>query len=211
MILFFNNQPVSEQVKIQKMIDRAKELYGSDYYSLQNQYWLGDYLTTEALFPSWIIREYNENQSNVLVIPIIKNYLRWLFSLEFGYGAQLDWEHIRSPLYANSLFLEAYADFYFPRADFSKTPLSGILPNIRKFLANAEKDYNNQKGTPQAIKYLICNLLGFSWDEVDVFTANSAILQVNTTSAKYNNLQQYKSFLEEYVFPAGISIVYGVK
>lgn len=211
MILFFNNQPVSQQVKIQKMIDRAKTLYGSDYYSLQNQYWLGDYLTTEALFPSWIIREYNENQSNVLVIPIIKNYLRWLFSLEFGYGAQLDWEHIRSPLYANSIFLEAYADFYFPNADFSKTPLSAILPNIRKFLVNAEKDYNNQKGTPQAIKYLICNLLNFGWDEVDVFTANSAIIQVNTTSSNYNNLQQYKSFLEEYVFPAGVSVIYGVK
>lgn len=211
MIIFFKNQPVTEQVKIQKMIDRAKELYGSDYYSLQTQYWVGDNITVDALFPSWIIREYNENKSNVLVIPIIKNYLRWLFSLEYGYGAQLDWEHIRTPLFVNSKFLEAYSDFYFPNSDFSTAPLSSILPNIRRFLTNAERDYNNQKGTPQAIKYLICNLLGFAWNEVDVFTANYSIMQVNVTSVNYANLQKYKSFLEEHVFPAGISIVYGVK
>lgn len=211
MILFFNNQPVSEQVKIKKFIERAQALYGSDYYNLQNQYWFGDNLTIQSLFPAWIIREYDENPSNVLVIPIVKNYLRWLFSLDYGYGAQLDWENIRSILYCNSKFLEAYADFNFYGADFSKTPLASVLPNIRKFLANAEKDYNNQKGTPDAIKYLICNLLGFDWADVDVYTANAAIMQVDITSVNYNRLQTFKSFLEEHVFPAGVSVIYGVK
>ncbi len=159
MILFFNNQPVTTEVKIQKLLQRAQELYGSDYYNLQNQYWFGDNLTTQSLFPAWIVREYDENPSNVLVIPIVKNYLRWLLSLDYGYGAQLDWENIRSPLYCNSKFLETYADFNFFGADFSQAPLSSVLTNIRKFLANAEKDYNNQKGTPDAVKYLICNLV----------------------------------------------------
>jgi len=211
MILFFNSQPVTEQVKIQKLIDRTKSLYGSDFYNLQNQYWLSDNLTVESLFPSWIIRAYNEDLSNVLVVPIIKNYLRWLLSLDYGYGAQLDWENIRSGLYTNSKFLEAYADFYFPGADFSTKPLSNIISNIRKFSVRAEVDYFNQKGTPQAIKYLICNLLGFGWDEIDVFTSNAAVVQINTTSSQFSNLQAYKGFLEERVLPAGVSAIYGVK
>jgi hypothetical protein len=48
MILFFNNQPVTESVKIQKLLQRAQELYGSDYFDLQNQNWFGDNLTVQA-------------------------------------------------------------------------------------------------------------------------------------------------------------------
>jgi len=211
MILFFNNQPVSEGVKVSRLLQRAKDLYGSDFYNLQNQYWVGDSLTVDSLFPSWIIREYNENTSNVLVVPIIKNYLRWLLSLEYGYGAQLNWENIRTGLFVNSKFLEAYADFHFPNADFSKVPLSSILSNIKNFTVMAEVDYYNQKGTAQAVKYLICSLLGFGWEEIDVYTSNACIMQIDVVAAKESNLKSFIPFLEEHVFPAGVSIVYGVK
>jgi hypothetical protein len=211
MILFFNNQPVTESVKIQNFLQIAQELYGSDYFDLQNQYWFGDNLTVQALFPTWIMRAYEETPSNVLVIPIVKNYFRWLLSLEYGYGAQLNWENLRTPLFVNSLFLEAYADFYFPNADFSQEPLKSILPNLRKFLINSDSDYNNQKGTPQGIKYLICNLLGLDWKDVEVYTANSCVIQVNVASQYQTTIKNYKAFLEEHVLPAGMSVIYGVK
>lgn len=210
MIIFFNNQPVTEQVKIQKLIERAQTLYGSEFYNIQDQYWFGDNLSVDALFPSWILQEYRLNPTNVLIVPIIKNYLRWLLSLEYGYGAQLNWELVRSPLYCNSKFLEAYSDFYFPNVDFSKTPLSTVLPNIRKFLTNSQIDYFAQKGTPQAVKYLMCNLLGFGWLEVEVYTANAGVMRIDVASSKVTELNQFKSFLEEHVFPAGITVIYGV-
>jgi len=209
MILFFNSQPVSEQVKISYLIERAKELYGSDFYDIDDSYWFGDNLTVRALFPSWIMDAYEKEPNTVLVIPIIKNYLRWLFSLEYGYGAQLNWETLRYSLKTNSKFLEAYADFYFPDVDFSQEPYASILPNIRKFLINADANYFNEKGTPQATKYLICTLLGFDWDSVDVFTVNAAVIQVNTTSANSERLKQFRPFLEEHVLPAGMSVIYG--
>lgn len=211
MIILFNEQPVSEEVKILKIIERAKSLYGSDYFDLENSYWIGDNLTIEALFPNWIVEEYEKNPSNVLVVTIIKNYLRWLFSIEYGYGAQLDWENIRDSTKVNSIFLEAYTDFYFYGADFSTDSLKDVISNIRKFLINADLNYFSQKGTPQSIRYLISNLFGFAVEDVDVYTANTGIMQINVSSEKYNTLQSYKSFLEEHVFPAGISIIYGVK
>lgn len=210
MIIFFNNQPVTEQVKIQKLIQRAQDLYGSEFFNIQDTFWFGDNLSVDALFPSWILTEHNANPSNVLIVPIIKNYLRWLLSLEYGYGAQLNWENLRSPLFCNSIFLEAYADYHFPYADFSKEPLSTILPNIRKFLTNDEIDYFSQKGTPQAVKYLMCNLLGFGWLEVDVYTANAGVMQIDVSSTKITELNKFKNFLEEHVFPAGITVIYGV-
>lgn len=208
MIIFFNNQPITKDVKIAKLYERAKSLYGSDYFSLQDEKWLGDNLTIESLFPNWILKEYNSRPNSVLVVPLIKNYLRWLLSIEYGYGAQLEWEYLRTPLYTNSIFLEAYSDFYFPGADFSQSQLSTILPNIRKFAVNAENNYFNVKGTPAAIKYCICNLLGFAWDDVDVITANAAVIEISVPSAQYNNLMSYQSFLEQHVIPAGMSIIY---
>lgn len=211
MILLFNSQPVTELVKIERLFDRAKSLYGSDFYDIKTTNWLGDQLTIESLFPNWIMESYNDDPSNVLVVPIIKNYLRWLFSLEYGYGAQLDWENIRSPLTVNPIFLEAFADFYFPGADFSQSPLKEVLPNIRQFLTRADCNYYNLKGTPTAIKYLICSLLGFNWDDVEVYTAGAATIQINVTSGLNSGLLVYQSFLEEYVFPIGVNIIYGTK
>jgi hypothetical protein len=211
MIILFNSQPVTELVKIKRLFDRAKSLYGSDFYDIKTTNWLGDQLTVESLFPNWIMESYNKDSSNVLVVPIIKNYLRWLFSLEYGYGAQLDWENIRSPLTANPIFLEAFADFYFPGADFSQSPLKEVLPNIRQFLTRADCNYYNLKGTPTAIKYLICSLLDFNWDDVEVYTAGAATIQINVTSGLNSDLLVYQSFLEEYVLPIGVNIIYGTK
>jgi hypothetical protein len=211
MILFFNEQPVTELVKIEKMFDRAKELYGSEFYNIQNIPWFGDNITVESLFPSWILKEYDKNPNNVLVVPLIKNYIRWLLSLEYGYGAQLNWENLRVPLYTNSIFLEALADFNFNGADFSVSPLKETLPNLRKFLIKSDENYFNQKGTPEAIKYLITNLLGFKITDVEIYTSNYGVLQIKIKNSEYNSFIKFQTFLEQHVLPAGISILYGVK
>lgn len=210
MILFFNNQPVTEKTKIKKAIESVQLLYNSDFFDTEEHYWFGDNLTIESLFPNWIINEHKNNSNNVLVVPIIKNYLRWLFSLEYGYGAQLDWENIRDPININSIFLETFADFYFNGADFSSEPLKTVLPNIRRFLINVDKNYISQKGTPNAVKYLLTNLLGFEITDIDVSTSNMGILKLSVISSKSTILDLYKPFLEEHVLPAGISIVYEV-
>jgi hypothetical protein len=207
MILFFSNIPVYEQNKLNKLVERAKTLYDSDFYDIEKHQWLSDKLTIESLFPSWIVKEYNEN-SNVLVIPIIKNYMRWLLSLEYGYGAQLDWENIRFPLFSKQQFWEAYLDFYFPGADFSQTGLKNNIKNVKKFFIKADLNYFSVKGTPQAIKYLISNLLGIPWNSVVVFTGNTNIITIQIQSLYQSDFDQYKTFLEEHVFPAGTAVVY---
>jgi len=214
MILLFNNQPVSLNGKISYLKDRIALLAGSNQentfrvFNTDNTPWLGDELTIESLFPQWIIKEYNNNPTNVTIITIIKNYMRWLLSQDFGYGAQLNWENIRVPLYANSLFLEAYTDFYFPNADFSQEPLSNILPNVRQFSVSARKSYFNIKGSPRAIKYLICSLFGFQWNDVIVKQSSPCIMNISMASAQSSYLNQYKPFLETYVIPAGIVVNY---
>ena len=134
--------------------------------------------------------------------------MRWLLSQDYGYGAQLNWENIRVPLYANSIFLEAYADFYFPNADFSQQPLASILSNIRQFSVGASKNYFDIKGTPAAIKYLISSLLGIAWDSIIVSQSSPGLLTISIASASNDYFSQYKTFLEEYVIPAGIAITY---
>lgn len=210
MILFFQNQKVTETVKIEKAFSRAQELYGSDYFDIQGENWFGDNLTIESLLPVWIMKEYENDPQEVLLIPILKNYFRWLFSLEYGYGAQLEWENIRSGLITNQVFLEAWANFYFPNADFGSSPLKEKINNIRKFSINCDLNYFDVKGMPDAIKYAICTLFDFNLEDVEVYTANSAIIEINVTSSKESDLKQYKSFIEEYLVPAGMSIVYGV-
>ena len=207
MILFFSNLPVSEQSKLNKLVERAKQLYNSDFYNIENQKWLADKLTTESLFPSWILKAAEDNQ-NVLVISIIKNYMRWLLSLNFGYGAQLEWENIRTPLLSNSIFLEAYLDFYFPGVDFSQNNLKSSIPNVRTFSIKADENYFNIKGTPAAIKYLISSLLGIPWDSVIVFTGNTNILTIRIANSYASQFEGYKPFLEGHVIPAGIIPLY---
>lgn len=208
MITFFNNQTLSLTTKINLAVQKATSLAGSNFNDIQSTKWLGDRITVESLFPQWILKEYENDATNVTVVPIVKNYLRWLFSLEYGYGAQLDWEHIRTPLYANSIFLEALADFYFPNADFSQAPLNDILPNIRKFATKVDANYFNIKGTPKAIKYLICSLLGFNYSDIYVVSTTYVHLEIQVASSKLTNLKKFDTFLKEYVIPAGVVVNY---
>lgn len=207
MIIFFSTQPATVDGKINALIARAKSLYNSDYYDIENEKWLADKLTIESLFPSWIVKAAEDN-SDVLVTKIVKNYMRWLLSLEYGYGAQLDWEKIRTIPLANEIFLEAYLDYYFPGADFSQQNFVSLIPNVRKFAINADANYFNIKGTPAAIRYLISNLLGIPWDSVLVFTSTSAVMTIKVAAGYYDTLMLYKNFLETYVIPAGISVIY---
>jgi hypothetical protein len=208
MILFLKEQPVSYNVKNAITTARASNLYGSDFQDRNDSKWLGDNLTIESLFPQWIIKAYQSDPDNVSIIPIIKNYLRWLLSQEYGYGAQLNWENIRVPLFMNSIFLEAVADFYFPNADFSQAHLSPILPNIRRFLVKADSNYFDIKGTPSAIKYIICSLLGFSLNDVTVNTSNFTSIDIKVTSSLLSNIEKFKPFIAAYVVPAGMAINY---
>lgn len=208
MITVFNNQKISLETKINLLVSKAIEVAGSEFENINSTKWLGDNLTVESLFQEWILKEYKANTNNVTIVPIIKNYLRWLFSLEYGYGAQLNWENIRVPLYTNSLFLEALADFYFPNADFSQEPLKSKLPNIRKFATKVDNNYFNIKGTPAGIKYVICSLLGFNVTDVYVITTTYANFQINVTSSKLSSLRTYDLFLKTYVYPAGAVVNY---
>ena len=208
MITLYNNQKISLDTKIALAVQNALAVAGSDFEDTKDTKWVGDNLTIESLFQEWILKEYENNSTNVTIVPIIKNYLRWLFSLEYGYGAQLDWEKIRVPYYINSLFLESLADFYFPNADFSQSPLKEKLPNIRKFATKADANYFNIKGTPDAIKYVICSLLGFSFNDVYIVPTTYSNFEVRVSSSKLTSLKTFDSFLSSYVFPAGIIVNY---
>ena len=201
-------QPVSLVTKVELAAENAQGIMGSDFNSNDLSPWLGDKITTNSLFPQWILKAYDDDPTNVTIVPMIKQYFRWLLSQEYGYGAQLNWENIRVPLYINDIFLEALADYHFPSADFSSTTLNPILPNIKKFLINADANYFNIKGTAPAIKYLICTLLGFDWDDVYVYTANYVNVEIRITSSVASNLEQYKPFLISHVIPAGMVVTY---
>jgi hypothetical protein len=202
MILLFNHIPVTIEGKINEMVRRVKAAYGSEYYNVQGYYWKGDNLTIDSLFPSWILKEYNNNSSNVNIVPIIKNYLRWLFSIEYGYGAQLEWTQIRTSLLMNDVFLEALADYYFPDCDFSGS-LNPILQNLRKFGIKADSHYFNRKGTPEAIRWVLTALFDLDYDTTKVDTIAPGIIQITG-----NIPDAYKSFFEYYVIPAGNTVVY---
>lgn len=208
MILLFSNLPVSIKGKVDKLITKAKLAYGSDYYSLQGDEWFGDNLSVESLIPRWIRKKYEEDPNNVLIVPIIKNYLRWLFSIKYGYGLNLEWETIRVPIYMNDIYLEAISDFYFPNSNFKDEPLSQYLKNIKKFSIKCNTDYFPLKGKSEAIKYLITTLFGVPWDNVYLLTSNSGLLEVKISSNYYDNIIGVDSFLKEYVYPAGIGVIY---
>lgn len=208
MIVLFSNQPVTLQLKSELLALRAKSVLGSDFNDTSDTPWFGDKLTIESLFPQWILKEYDNNPSNVLVTSLVKNYLRWLFSLEYGYGAQLDWENIRIPIFMNSVFLEALADFYFPSADFSIEPLASKLKNIRTFATKVDANYFNIKGTSKAIKYVICGLLGFDWDDIYVNTSSYVTVEIKIASSQVSSFEPFKPFLEKHVIPAGMVVHY---
>jgi len=209
MILFLSNLPVSEQAKISELILKVKSAYGTDFFDVGGQRWFGDNITVESLFPNWILKKYEEDPDNVLIVSIVKNYLRWLFSIEYGYGAQLNWETIRVPIYMNEIFLLALADFYFPGSDFDASPLKEVLPNIRKFSIKCPIEYYPIKGTPAAIKYLATTLLGIPWNKIYIETPNSATIGIKVDTQYYSSFIEYDSFMREFVYPAGISVIIG--
>lgn len=202
MILLFNHLPVSLDVKVQKMVERAKQTYGSEFYNIQGYFWKGDNLTIESLFPSWILKQANDNPSSVTITTIIKNYLRWLFSIEYGYGAQLEWNTLRSPTSMNPIFLEALADYYFPGCNFSGD-LKPILENIRKFAIKADSHFFDIKGTPESIKWALTSLCGLDYNSVTVYTSTPTAIQISGGVP-----EKYKNFLAEYVYPAGSVVNY---
>jgi hypothetical protein len=202
MILLLNHLPVSLTGKISKLVELAKEKYGSEFYNIQGNYWKGDNLTIESLFPSWIVREATDRPTEVNITVLIKNYLRWLFSIEYGYGAQLEWNTLRSPLLMNSIFLEALADYYFSGCDFSGD-LAPILPNIRKFAIKADTNYFDKKGTPDSIKWVLTSLFGLSYSTTKVVTTAPGFIQITG-----NVPEAYKPFLNYYVIPAGTVVTY---
>lgn len=204
MISAINAQTLTINTKTSLAVEVAQQTLGSDFNKNDLNPWLGDHLTVNSLFPQWILKAYTDSPDTVMIIPVVKQYFRWLLSQEFGYGAQLNWENIRVPLFMNEIFLEALADFYFPGADFSTSDLNSILPNIRRFSVKADSNYFNSKGTPDSIKYVICSLLGFDWDSVYVVTANYTTIDIRIASASYANINPFKSFINNHVIPAGM-------
>lgn len=209
MILLFGKIPVTESYKIKKMVEKAQSSYASDFYDVSGNAWFGDELTTDSLFPSWILKEYQADTKNVMVVPLIKYYLRWLYSIDYGYGAQLEWENLRVPLYMNQIFLEALANFYFPDADFASEPLSTILPNIRKFAVWAKPEYWDKKGTIDSLYYLLSTLLGIPWNEIAITGSGPCAFTIKVGSGYYSYLLEYDTFLRKYVYPAGMTVIYG--
>ena len=202
MLLLLNHLPVSVEGKIEKLIQLAKAQYGSEFYNIYGFYWKGDQLTIESLFPSWIIKQANARPTEVNITGLVKNYLRWLLSIEYGYGAQLEWNTLRSPLLMNSIFLEALADYYFSGCDFSGD-LAPILPNIRKFAIKADTNYFDKKGTPESIKWVLTSLFGMNYATTLVQTTSPGFVRITG-----NVPAAYKPFLEYYVIPAGTVVIY---
>ena len=200
---FFTNLPVTLASKLEVFLKRVLEEYGSEYYNVQGQYWTGDKLTVESLFPDYILKEYNTYPSKVLIIPLVKNYLRWLFSMEYGYGAHVQWENIRTGLLMDRKILEGLAEEYFPGEDFASSDLSDVLPNIRKFSLFAEQNYLRVKGTNRAIRYVLVELLGLPYNTTAVITYSNNVIKIYGTVP-----DKYKNYLNRNVYPAGKSIIY---
>jgi hypothetical protein len=210
MILLLNNQILNVEGKSSFSSELISNQLGSNFNDTDSTPWVGDLLGTEALLPQWLLKAYQDNPRDVTIVPFIKYYFRWLLSQEFGYGAQLNWENIRAPLYMNSIFLEALAEFYFPGFDFSVPLYKNILPNIRKFSTKVDENYFNIKGTPQAIKYLITTLLGFDWNDIFIVSTSPAVFEIQVASDQILELQKYENFLKEYAIPAGVVLTYKV-
>ena len=204
MILLFNNIPVTLDRKIAEFINTVKSAYGSDFYDVEGTRWKGDDLPVNSLFPKWILKEAEENPNSVTIVQIVKSYYRWLYSIDLGYGAMVPWEEIRDPAKVPEKLLLAYADHYFPGADFSENSvLNDLLPNIRMFALNSELNYFNLKGTPIAIKYLLTTLLGISDLACSVYSGSPGFLNIVGGVP-----DKYKPFLNEHVYPAGVVVTY---
>jgi hypothetical protein len=203
MILLFNKLPVTLDSKLNKMLEIAKAELGSEFSNVQGSRWLGDNLTPEAVFPRWIIKEAEDNPSEVLIVQIIKSFHRWLFDLERGYGAAVPWETIHVPHKIPDKILLGLADLYFPRYDMSSQNFSEILLNLKTFSIKAEENYFRKKGTPDAIRYLLITLLGIPYNACEVVIGSPGFLIVRASVD-----EKYKDFLNKCVYPAGMTVLY---
>jgi hypothetical protein len=204
MILLFNKIQVSLEIKIKQMVESVQAILGSDFYNLSGNPWFGDKLTVKSLFPNWIYKKAEQDSSNVLIVQIVKSYLRWLFSEDYGYGGKVDWENIQCPFSIKNKFLEALADKYFPYEDFSSTSdLNDLLPNIKKFALNVDENYFNIKGSCDSVKYVLTTLLNLPISQCKVQTGSPGFMIVRA-----NVPEKYKPFLNRSVYPAGTYIIY---
>lgn len=203
MILLFNKIPVKLSKKIEIMISTAKSILGSEFFNVEGSRWFGDKLTTNSLFPKWIIKKANDDPNNVLIVEIIKSYQRWLFDVERGYGAAVPWETIHVPHKLTDKLLLGLADLYFPEQDFSSDTLKNLLPNLKTFSIKVEENYFRKKGTPEGIQYVLTALLGLPYESCEVFTGSPGFMIVRA-----NVPDEYKDFLNKSVYPAGVKIIY---
>lgn len=203
MILLFNKLPVKLKRKIEIIVSLASQALGSNFYDIAGSRWMGDKLTIESLFPKWILKKAKDDPSNVLIVQIIKSFQRWLFDVDRGYGAAVPWEKIHVPNKLNDKLLIGIADLYFPRADFSQTEFSDILPNLKRFSINVDVNYFSKKGTPEGIKYVLVNLLDIPYESCEVMSGSPGFVIIRA-----NVPEKYKNFLDKCVYPAGIKIIY---
>ncbi len=201
--LFFLKLPVTLASKVNLMRENAFKMYGSELLNVGKDKFIGDQLTLESLLPEWIIQEYEADTNNVKIVPILKNYLRWLFSLKYGYGAYIEWETLRSPMEMPEELLQGLAEFYFPGEDFSSVGLVEILPNIRQFSIQVDSQYFDIKGTTAAIKYVLVTLLGYDYTTTAVSNYGSNVIQIVADIS-----EEHKAFLQRSVLPAGMSYIY---
>ena len=201
--LFFNRLPVTLASKVNYMRENAFKMYGSELLNVGKDKFVGDNLTLESLLPEWIIREYEADTNTVKIVPILKNYLRWLFSLKYGYGAYIEWETLRSPMEMPEELLQGLAEFYFPGEDFSSVGLVEILPNIRQFSIQVDSQYFDIKGTTTAIKYVLVTLLGYDYSTTSVSNYGSNVIEIIADIS-----EEHKAFLQRSVLPAGMNYIY---
>jgi hypothetical protein len=71
-----------------------------------------------------------------------------------------------------------------------------------------DTNYFNCKGTPAAIKYAICSLLGIPWNSVIIDTGAYTTIEIKISTSQESKFISYKSFIEKYIVPAGMSINY---
>lgn len=203
MILLLNKLPVTLKRKIEILVSTAIAALGSEFFNVSGARWLGDKLTVKSLFPKWIIKKYDSDPDNVLIVQIVKSYQRWLFDVERGYGAAVPWETIHVPHKITDKLILGLADLYFPEQDFSTDELKELLPNFRKFSIKVEENYFRKKGTPEAIQYVLINLLGIPYGSCKVFTGSPGFLIIQADVS-----DKYKNFLNKSVYPAGMKIIY---
>lgn len=201
--LFFNRLPVSIAQKVELLFQKALQQYGSELYNVGKDKFIGDNLTVDSLFPEWILQAYQSNTSNVTIVPIVKQYLRWLFSMKYGYGAYIEWETLRSPIYMQPQLLQGLAELYFPGEDFSSDDLSDILPNIPKFSIQVDYQYFGKKGTPSGIHYVLTTLMGYDYETTEVVSFSNSVIKIIA-----NVSDNHKAFLERSVIPAGMVVIY---